>query len=161
MFEHNRKVQVSFSLLIALILLTPTYVTLVHAQVTDDFEPDNSFSEYSNITVTGTLQSQSRSIFPAGDNDYIRFYADPGTYRFYTSSSIDTYGYLYNSDLNQLAYDDDSGGNLQFRIVYNISTSGYFSRNQAEFLELIKSSQVSTTKKHMHTNTQMIQKIIP
>jgi YVTN family beta-propeller protein len=92
----------------------------------DAFEPDNSFSQYSTMTVTTSLQSQSRSLEPAGDNDYIRFYATPGIYTFYTSSSIDTYGYLYYSNQSQLAYDDDSGGSLQFRISYQITSSGYY-----------------------------------
>jgi hypothetical protein len=92
----------------------------------DTFEPDNSFTQYSAMTVTTSLQSQSRSVEPAGDNDYIRFQASLGTYTFYTSSSIDTYGHLYDSNQNQLASDDDSGGNLQFRIVYTFSSSGYY-----------------------------------
>jgi YVTN family beta-propeller protein len=92
----------------------------------DAYEPDNSFSQYSNITVTTSLQSQPRSIEPTNDNDYIRFYATPGAYTFYTSSSIDTYGYLYDSNQNQLTYDDDGGGSLQFYISYQIMSSGYY-----------------------------------
>jgi hypothetical protein len=96
--------------------------------IQDAYEPDDSFSQYSIMTVTTTLQSQSRSLEPAGDNDYIRFYANPGNYTFYTSSTnfVDTYGYLYNSNQNQLAYDDDSAGSLQFRINYIISSVGYY-----------------------------------
>ena len=79
------------------------------------------------MAVTSSLQSQSRSIDPAGDYDYIRFQASPGNYTFYTSSSIDTYGALYDSSQNQLAYNDDGGGNLQFQIQYYIANSGgYF-----------------------------------
>jgi uncharacterized protein YcfL len=95
----------------------------------DAYEPDNSFTQFSPITVTTTLQSQSRSIEPAGDNDYIRFYVTSnnyGRYTFYTQSSINTYGHLYDSSQNQLAYNDDSGGNYQFRIDYNISSTGYY-----------------------------------
>jgi hypothetical protein len=59
--------------------------------VGDSYEPDNSFDQYSTMSVTSSLQSQSRSIDPAGDNDYIRFYAQAGKkYIFYTEGSTDT-----------------------------------------------------------------------
>ena len=102
------------------------YVKGYVATTPDSYEPDNSFSQYSNMTVTPSLQSQNRSIAPVGDNDYIRFYANPGTHIFYTSGSVNTFGYLYDSGANQLALDDDSGGNFQFRINYTILASGYY-----------------------------------
>lgn len=93
----------------------------------DSYEPDNSFTQYSTMTVTTSLQSQSRSIDPAGDNDYIRFYAYSGNkYIFYTESSIDTYGHLYDSSQSQLDYDDDDGTDYNFRIEYTITSSGYY-----------------------------------
>ena len=93
----------------------------------DSYEPDNSFDQYSTMSVTSSLQSQSRSIDPTGDNDYIRFYAYAGkNYIFYTEGSTDTYGYLYDSNQNLLTYDDDSGSGLNFRIEYPISSSGYY-----------------------------------
>jgi hypothetical protein len=92
----------------------------------DNYEPDNSFSQYSTIIVTSSLQSQNRSIFPAGDEDYIRFYAYGGNkYIFYTESSIDTYGSLYDSSHVLLASDDDDGEGTNFRIEYDITSSGY------------------------------------
>jgi len=72
------------------------------------------------------FQSQSLSLDPAGDYDYIRFYATPGTYNFYTTGTTDTYGYLYSPSQNLLASDDDSAGNQQFTITYTITTSGYY-----------------------------------
>jgi len=93
----------------------------------DSYEPDNSFDQYSTMSVTSSLQSQSRSIDPTGDNDYIRFYAYAGkNYIFYTEGSTDTYGYLYDSNQNQLTYDDDSGSGYNFRIEYPITSSGYY-----------------------------------
>jgi len=95
--------------------------------VGDSYEPDDSFDIYSTMDVTSSLQSQSRSIDPTGDNDYIRFYAQAGKdYIFYTEGSTDTYGYLYDSNQNQLTYDDDSGSGYNFRIEYPISSSGYY-----------------------------------
>ena len=80
------------------------------------------------MNVTSSVQSQSRSIYPIDDNDYIRFFATPGQYTFYTSSptSTDTFGYIYASNFTQLVYDDDSGGNLQFKIVYTILNTDYY-----------------------------------
>ncbi len=94
----------------------------------DSFESDNSFSQFSNMSVTNVLQSQSRSINPASDNDYIRFFANPGSYTFYTSGSIlfDSYGYLYDSTQKELVSNDNGGGNGQFLINYSITISGYY-----------------------------------
>ena len=44
----------------------------------------------------------------------------------YASATVDTYGYLLNSQKdkdNYLASDDDSAGNLQFRITYNVTAN--------------------------------------
>ena len=41
-----------------------------------------------------------------------------GAYRFYSSSALDTYGYLYGSDMSWLANDDDRGENKNFSISY-------------------------------------------
>ena len=93
----------------------------------DSYEPDNSFDQYSTMSVTSSLQSQSRSIYPTSDNDYIRFYAYAGKkYIFYTEGSTDTYGHLYDLNHNQLTYDDDSGSDYNFRIEYPIGSSGYY-----------------------------------
>ena len=125
MQNHNRRILV---LILSVALLVLPFASFTRAQTMDSFEPDNSFSEYSSMTVTSSVQSQFRSIYPANDNDYIRFFATPGQYTFYTSSptSADTYGIIYASNYTQLAYDDDSGGNMQFRIVYTISNSDYY-----------------------------------
>ena len=102
------------------------HYSTITLNIGDNYEPDDSFSQFSSMTVTTSLQHQLRSIEPAGDNDYIRFYASPGTYTFYTNSSMDTYGYLYDSDQKLLTYDDDLGGNFQFRINFQILESGYY-----------------------------------
>jgi len=116
------------SVIIAALMIVAFSATVVRVSGVDSFEPDNSFTEYSTMTVTTSLQNQSRSIEPADDNDYIRFYAYGGEkYVFYTESSIDTYGYLYNSSQNELAHDDDSGTDRNFRIEYTFTSSGdYF-----------------------------------
>ena len=88
-------------------------ITVEYTPAGDAYEPDNSFSEYSTMTVYQSLSTQSRSIYPAGDNDYIQFYAYGGReYRFYSTGNTDTYGYLYDSNHNELTHDDDSGESL-------------------------------------------------
>jgi hypothetical protein len=50
-----------------------------------------------------------------------------GTYTFISNSRTDTYGYLYENNINAsdlsinlLTYNDDSGGNAQFMITYTL-----------------------------------------
>ena len=43
--------------------------------------------------------------------------ASSGEYTFISDSFYDSYGYLYNENLEKLAEDDDSGGNLNFKIT--------------------------------------------
>ena len=44
---------------------------------------------------------------------------ESGTYYFYSDSTSDTYGYLYDSDMKQLASNDSSGNNNNFKISYS------------------------------------------
>jgi hypothetical protein len=116
--------------------LTWSLIYSTSVEIGDGFEPDNSFTQFSSLTVTTSLQAQFRSIYPTNDNDYIRFFVDNnslGTYVFYTSSSIDTFGNLYDSAQNQLAWNDDYGGDSDFRIAYKISISGYYTLKVSEF----------------------------
>lgn len=67
----------------------------------DIYEPDNSFDQYSTISVTEGEQIQSRSLYPDGDVDYVRFFAETGEYSFFVNSTritIDTT--LYDSNKN-------------------------------------------------------------
>ncbi|MBR0431841.1 hypothetical protein IJK16_02480, partial [Candidatus Saccharibacteria bacterium] len=70
-------------------------------------------------------------------NEIVYFYFTPstsGSYDFISSgTSTDTYGYIYDSNFNQLAYDDDSAGNLQFKVTYNL-TAGVKYYYGAKFL---------------------------
>lgn len=69
----------------------------------------------------------------AGDYYYGAFrvtVSTTGNYRFTSISSIDTFGYLYNASfissspsMNLLSFNDDSGGNGQFRIVASLQTN--------------------------------------
>ena len=82
------------------------------------------------------------TISAAGQTVFFSFTpVETGTYIFSSSGSADTYGYLYDANLNQLASDDDSGQNSNFLIscqltagtlyyfgarYYNSSSTGYF-----------------------------------
>jgi len=82
---------------------------------TDDYpnNPPSNFDIYAGNTRSGVINY-------GGDEDVIRFTPTvSGTYSFYTSSSIDTYGYLYNSSYSVIAQNDDGGGSLQFKTIIN------------------------------------------
>ncbi len=67
-----------------------------------------------NIPILGSIST-------AGEEDFYRFTANTsGVFEIFTSSSIDTYGHLYNTSGTQLTFDDDSGEGLNFRITYNL-----------------------------------------
>lgn len=96
----------------------------------DQYEPDNSFSEANNMN---WYTNYTHSIDPAGDNDYRKFYG----YRYTKYGAVvletsnlqggcDTYMYLYDSNYNLLATDDDGGSGLASKIVYNLPSDGYY-----------------------------------
>jgi len=93
----------------------------------DSYEDDDSFTQYTSISPATYSQSQSRSIQPGGDYDYIRFYANSGkTYVFYTTGTTDTYATLYNSTQGYVTSDDDSYDATNFKISWYCASSGYY-----------------------------------
>ncbi|MFH0947724.1 MAG: hypothetical protein V1833_01825 [Elusimicrobiota bacterium] len=94
----------------------------------DSYEPDNGFSSSKYISVSAYSISQSRSIQPAGDYDYIEFYAYAGyNYTFYTTGTTDTYATLYNSSYESLSSDDNSwDGSRNFKINWNCPSAGTY-----------------------------------
>ncbi|MGA0332512.1 MAG: matrixin family metalloprotease [Kiritimatiellia bacterium] len=81
----------------------------------DAFEPDNSSGQ------AGTLipgSSQSRSIFPVGDEDWASFElaGDAGIVLQTSGPSGDTRMWLYDASLNLIEFSDDSGSGLFSRI---------------------------------------------
>jgi hypothetical protein len=65
--------------------------------------------------------SYSVVIDEAGEYVYFVFTAtENGSVTIQSSGSYDTYGHLYDVNGNQLTSDDDSAGNNQFRITYNV-----------------------------------------
>ncbi len=47
-------------------------------------------------------------------------------YRFYTTGSVDTYGYLYNSSKSQLKTNDDDGNGNNFYIAYTLTAGNKY-----------------------------------
>lgn len=73
---------------------------------------------------TLTLNTPTAGHFEGnGAFDYFSFTAEEaGTYYFASECDTDTQGYLYSDAAltNQIAYDDDSNGNYQFKIIYTL-----------------------------------------
>lgn len=89
----------------------------------------SSYKKVNKPTATSltTSSSISGSLSGAGDYLWYRFVApSSGTYTFYTTSSIDTYGDMFAkpiyglSNAGRLAYDDDGGESLNFSITYEL-----------------------------------------
>ena len=63
------------------------------------------------------------------DADFFRIdVSATGILTVYTTSSLDTYGYLYDSGGVQLAANDDAGAGVNFSISYNVSPGTYYVR---------------------------------
>jgi hypothetical protein len=86
-------------------------------------------SDYTSF-ISGSLTISNPTFYRPTRTDGAYYYQafrvfinSAGTYAFVSNSSFDTFGYLYSPTFdpaypnsNVIAYDDDSGGNSQFRI---------------------------------------------
>ena len=62
------------------------------------------------------------NITTGGQLEYFTFTpTTSGIHEFYSTGSYDTYGYLYDTNWNQIASDDDSGDDRNFKISYNLT----------------------------------------
>ena len=76
----------------------------------------NSFDNAINVSVGSTVALLT------GPLTYFVFTPEEdGTYIIQSSSSSDTYGYLYDSSHNELASNDDGGNNNNFKISYDLT----------------------------------------
>ena len=65
--------------------------------------------------------AKSINISTAGTMRYFCFVPSSNmSVRFYSMGSVDTYGHLYNADLNQLISNDDGGENNNFMLSYDL-----------------------------------------
>ncbi len=121
---------------------------------TDNFsstDSDNSsyYSSYSSddhgdYTYSATsisADSTTSGYISSGDNDYFKItLTTSGTLTLSTTSSMDTYGVLYNSSGTQIAYNDESGSGSNFQIekeldagTYYVKVKGYYSTTTGSY----------------------------
>ncbi len=91
--------------------------TTLYASWTDrtglSFDDAIIAKENNNYTVTTT---------ESGQIIYYEFVPKyTGEYRFYSEGSLNTYGYLYNSSKNQIAYNNNDGDDSNFYIAYDVT----------------------------------------
>jgi len=93
----------------------------------DQYEPDNSMMQAKEIR---SGESQRRSISPAGDVDWVKFTLTERSEVVIETSgpSGDTVIYLYDSNGNLIAEDDDSGDACWSRIKKTLDPGTYYIR---------------------------------
>ena len=76
---------------------------------------------YANLAMD---TSQVIKVTTAGDMRYFKFVPSANMkIKFFSTGSCDTYGYLYNASLGQLASNDDGGENNNFKITYSVQAN--------------------------------------
>ncbi len=86
----------------------------------------NAFNSATTIAIDASIDAE---INPAGDEDYYRIEVSSATdLSFYTIGSTDTYGFLYDSDANQITFNDDNGVGTNFQISRRLSVGTYYLR---------------------------------
>ena len=93
---------------------------------TGSFEKLEDGSSYYSTNKDAKFQNNSETISSLdfyGDCAYYEFTPSyTGSYTFETTGNCDTYMYLYNSNGEQLTYNDDSGEGLNGRIKYTLNS---------------------------------------
>lgn len=85
---------------------------------------DKIGNDFSTAYILQVGNQVSDAIDYSGDVDFFKFTPTySGTYTMATSGSTDTYGYLYDASLSQLAYNDDSNGTTNFSISYSLTAN--------------------------------------
>jgi hypothetical protein len=99
-----------------------------YAAVPDSYEPDNSSSQYTNLYVISSEQSQNHTLHSTTDEDWFLFQAEATKrYMFYSTGAEDTQIYLYQSNGTTLiTMDDDNGDGLNFNLQYVFPASGAY-----------------------------------
>lgn len=67
-------------------------------------------------------ETKSANILNAGKQAIFKFIPDEdGYYSFFSSGNDDTYGYIYDENMEQFAYDDDGGNGSNFKVSYEMT----------------------------------------
>ncbi len=93
------------------------------ANVTSD---TTLYAKWLSYYGSGTINyNGSKTLSVVSKNSSSAYYAFvplvSGAISVYSTGTLDTYGYLYNSSKNELAHDDDSGDGNNFKITYNVT----------------------------------------
>ena len=105
-------------------VISPYYSATNHAlyakwMTEEEWRDGTSFERAISIE-TGT--NYSANITTAGGKVYYSFTANESrSYTFYSTGSLDTYGYLYDSNQSQLTSNDDGGNNGNFSITRTLT----------------------------------------
>lgn len=103
--------------------LNNTYVGEATVTVTGVGRFDGSVIKHFLIAYDPIRQDENKTvtISKAGEVKYFSFTPDTDmSLRFISTGGLDPYGTVYDSDLKQLSYDDDSGAGSNFKVIYNV-----------------------------------------
>jgi hypothetical protein len=94
----------------------------------DSFEPDDSATQYTAISMSSTLQSQIHNFHNPGEEDWFRFYGTAGlTYNFFSTGNSDTRIYLYEDNgSTQLDWNNDDGEDWNYSLLFTPTTNNYY-----------------------------------
>jgi len=97
------------------------------SQATDDYEPNNSQSQYTDLEPRNGNRSMELTLHQ-GDEDWFRFRGVAGsTYHFYSTGDMDTRIYLYQNNGNTLLSEDDDGGDgSNFNLSFSPTSTAYY-----------------------------------
>ncbi|MBR2476608.1 MAG: leucine-rich repeat domain-containing protein [Clostridia bacterium] len=83
---------------------------------------DRTGESFEDALIINANQQQSITTTSSGQMVYFEFVPNRNkTYRFYTTGSKDTLGYLYSSSKSQITSDDDDGDGNNFMIEYDLT----------------------------------------
>lgn len=94
----------------------------------DSFEPNNSATQYTNLSLSYYQQHSLLTLHNSTDQDWFRFYGELGkTYHFHSTGSVDTRVFLYNeAGTSLIASDDDSGLGTNFLLSVTVPSAGFY-----------------------------------
>ena len=81
---------------------------------------ENGVCTRCGYTISDIMLGETKTVtLKESENAYFKFTPETsGTYYFYSYGNRDTYGYIYDSDMNQLESDDDNGYKNNFKLSY-------------------------------------------
>lgn len=116
--KRNRCKIVSFVLIFSMLLSS---ITVNAVDTTENLTASNA----AMVEAYGTMELDVDNLVTIEEEKqevYLKFVPEEsGTYRFYSEANADTCGTLYDSEFQEIQSDDDSGGDLNFAIVCELT----------------------------------------